>query len=193
MITISGRDKFKKFSLGIRVLVNFFSIFPNRIHLFLFRKIKNWRGTKGVLFRYVFLKVLCKECGDNVYLDHGVEIKNIENLSLGNNISIHQMTYIDSIGGITIGNDVSIAHSCSLISFNHTWNNNTQPIKYNELVLEAINISSDVWIASGVRVLAGANIETRTIVGANAVVTSKKYEKNSILAGVPAKVIKKIE
>lgn len=190
---MSGRDKFKKFNLAIRILVSFISIFPHRMNLFLFKQIKNWRGIKGVLLRYVFLKVLCKECGDNVYLDYGVEIKNVENLSLGNNVSIHQMTYVDAVGGITIGNDVSIAHSSSLISFNHTWNDKTQPIKYNELLLEPINISSDVWIACGVRVLAGANIESRTIIGANAVVTSKKYENNSILAGVPATLIKRME
>lgn len=190
---MSGREKFQKYKIIIELFVKIINIFPKRLNIFLFRSVKNWNGTKGLLIRYIFLRVLCEECGDNVFIDYGVEIKNIEKLKIGKNVSIHQMSYIDAIGGVVIGDNVSIAHSCSLISFNHTWNNEHSPIKYNELSLIPILISSDVWIACGVRILAGCVIEKHTVIGANAVLTEKKYESNYLYGGVPAKKLKKLK
>lgn len=190
---MTGRDKFKRFKPIISFFLKISSLFPTRFNKLIFRIVKNFKGNIGVLIRYILLKTLCESCGDNVYIDHGVEIKNIEKLSIGNNVSIHQMSYLDAIGGIQIGNNVSIAHSCSLVSFNHGWENTELPIKYNELKMEQIRIDDDVWIACGVRVLSGAKMSTRTIVAANAVVSKGEYEKNVILGGIPATVIKKTE
>lgn len=58
------------------------------------------------------------------------------------------------------------------------------------LYSESVKIGKNVWVGDNVVILPGTKIGDGCVVGANAVV-SGKYEDNCILAGVPAKVIKK--
>ena len=53
-------------------------------------------------------------------------------------------------------------------------------------------IGSDVYISSGARIIGKIHVGNNVIIGANAVVC-KDVEDNSIVAGVPAKVIRKID
>ena len=61
-------------------------------------------------------------------------------------------------------------------------------ISYNPS--ETVNIGNDVWIGEGVCIVSGVNIGDGAVIGAHAVVT-KDVEPYSIVAGVPAKFIKK--
>ena len=55
-----------------------------------------------------------------------------------------------------------------------------------------ITIGNDVWIGGNSTILPGVTIGDGAVVAAGAVVT-KDVEPNTIVGGVPAKVIKKIE
>lgn len=55
---------------------------------------------------------------------------------------------------------------------------------------KSVNIGNHVWIGNGVYVNKGANINDDSIVAARSVVPGKMLESNSIIGGVPAKVIK---
>lgn len=61
-------------------------------------------------------------------------------------------------------------------------------ISYNPS--ETVSIGNDVWIGEGVCIVSGVNIGDGAVIGAHAVVT-KDVEPYSIVAGVPAKFIKK--
>ncbi|PSW39087.1 acyltransferase [Photobacterium phosphoreum] len=130
--------------------------------------------------------------GDNVYIGDNVTLKNAKKIKIGNNVSIHSNSYLDGAGNIDIGDDVSIAHNSSIISFEHTWEDKSRPIKYNNTILKPVFIDRDVWIGCGVRVLAGANIQTRSVVAAGSVVKGT-IEPYTIVGGVPTKVIRRIE
>lgn len=65
------------------------------------------------------------------------------------------------------------------------------PIKYNKLKYRKVEISDDVWIGCGCRVLSGVVIGKRSIVAAGSVV-NKIVNSNIIVGGVPAKEIKEI-
>ncbi|EPW6435929.1 TPA: acyltransferase [Vibrio parahaemolyticus] len=142
--------------------------------------------------RYIIVSGLVNSIGDNVYIGDNVTLKNAKNINIGNNVSIHNNCYLDGAGVINIGDDVSIAHNSSIISFEHTWEDQTVPIKYNPTVLKPVFIDKDVWIGCGVRVLAGTSIQSRSIVAAGSVVKGT-IEAGSIVGGVPAKVIRRIE
>ncbi len=141
--------------------------------------------------RYSLLRSMARRCGLNVMVGPHVEIRSPENLSIGDNVSIHRGCYIDATGDVVIGNDVSIAHSTSILSFEHTWNDSNKPIKDNPSKLKAVSIENDVWVGCGVRILAGVRIESRSIVAAGAVIT-KDVPATSIVGGVPARVLKSI-
>lgn len=187
----SGRDKFKKNKKFIFLMSRLFSLLGIKINRVLFDFFRNTDGKLGLLLRYIFLKNISKNIGDNVSIQPGVYLFNTNNLTIGNNVSIHPMCYIDAEGGIFISDNVSIAHSSSLISANHTWKNKDLPIKYNELDLSSIYINQDVWIGCGVRILAGVTISRRSVVAAGAVV-NKSFSENSLIGGVPSKIIKSI-
>lgn len=96
--------------------------------------------------------------------------------------------YINCINGIEIGDNVYIASGVKIISANHdickyTKHINTSPIK----------IGNNVWIGANAIILPGVEIADGCIIGAGAVVTKSFLEKNCIIAGNPAKVIRKKE
>jgi len=145
----------------------------------------------AIIYRRLYMQKYAKKVGSNIYIGKYVVIKNIHNLIIGNNVSIHSFSYVDAYGEIDIGNNVSIANHTTLISSNHTWQDNDKPIKYNQVTPKKIIIEDDIWIAAGVRVLGGSHIRRRCVIGAGAVV-NKDTEANSLYVGVPIKKVKEV-
>lgn len=188
----SGRDKFNKHKKTIILLSRLMRLIPSNFRKVIWNLFFTSDSKLAILVRYLIIKVEAKTCGDNIYISRNVVLKNISRMSIGSNVSIHEFCYIDSIGGLDIGNNVSIAHATSLITFNHTYLNEKEPIKYNPLDLENIIIHNDVWIGAGVRILSGAVLHERCIVAAGAVV-NKELESGYIYGGIPAKRIKRMK
>lgn len=111
------------------------------------------------------------------------------NISIGSNVSINPYTILYGHGGLTIGNRTRIAAHCTFISANHNYSSPDIPITNQGQRRVGISIGDDVWIGSGVRVLDGVKIGSGAVVGAGAVVT-KDVEALTVVAGVPARVIK---
>nr|WP_158231479.1 acyltransferase [Gaetbulibacter sp. 4G1] len=144
-----------------------------------------------MLIRYVIFKNLSLSCGDNVSIHEGVFLKGLNTMEIGTNVSIHSMCYIDGTGGLKIGNDVSIAHSSTIMTTSHTYNNTSVPIKYNDATKDPVLIENDIWIGAGCRILGGVVVGSRSIIAAGAVV-NKAVESHTIVGGIPSKKIKKI-
>lgn len=188
---MTGRDIFKTFKPLLNVLVYVIKPVPTFIKVFWWDILKPYSQKFFIAIRYVLLKSIIKECGDNVRIGCNVTIIHWSNLTLGSNISIHDNCYLDAAGGLIIKNDVSIAHSSSILTTNHSWEDIIIPIKYNPLIKGSVTIENDVWIGCGCRVLANVTIKSRSIIAAGAVV-NKDIEGHSIFGGVPAKLIKKL-
>lgn len=191
MYNMNGRFFFERFKFLIFIIVYIVRPLPRCVKVFLYELFSIMPTNLGVLLRYIVLKSQAEFIGNNVYIARNVIIKNIHRLKIGNNVSIHEFCYIDAIGGISINDDVSIAHSSSLISFEHSWGNRDLAIKYNDLKLEPIYIDSNIWVGCGVRILAGSKLSTKTVVGAGAII-NKKYPPNVVIVGAPGKIIKEI-
>lgn len=186
-----GRMIFSKLWPFIKTSVVLFKLLPGFIHSFLWSLTTFLAGPLAVMFRYLSFSARAGRYDKNTYIGTHVVLKNIRNMHVGENFSLHDFCYVDAIGGVRIGDNVSIAHGSSLISFNHTWSNTELPIKYNPVKQAPIVIDDDVWIGCGVRIMPGVVIGKRSIVAAGAVVVSD-VPPNSIVAGVPARVIKNI-
>jgi acetyltransferase-like isoleucine patch superfamily enzyme len=146
----------------------------------------------GVGLRYALLKRLMVACGECVAVFEGVYLYEARKLRVGNNVSIHPMCYINAGGGITIGNDVSIAHATTIMSYSHDYARPDMLIRDAPVIPAPVVIGDNVWIAAGVRIMAGVTIGEHSVVGAGAVVT-KDIPPHSIAVGVPARVVKTIE
>ena len=66
------------------------------------------------------------------------------------------------------------------------------PNKRNLISKGPVKIENNVWIGEGACILPNVTIGANSIVGANSVVT-KSFPTNSIIGGVPAKLIKEIK
>lgn len=187
---MTGRKLYSTFKSGILFISFLFKFVPKFLRILLWDCVSPFSQTLFIGIRYVLLRSL-SVVGDNIRIGHNVTIIGWENLKIGNNVSIHSNCYIDASGGVVISDNVSIAHCSSILSSEHTWFSSNIPIKYNDIKFQSVNISEDVWIGCGCRILAGVEIQSRVIVAAGAVVV-KNVESNSLVGGVPAKLIKKI-
>jgi acetyltransferase-like isoleucine patch superfamily enzyme len=108
-------------------------------------------------------------------------------ITIGNNVFInHACSFLD-MGGITIEDDVLIGPKVNLVTENHP----LDPANRKALICKPIVIKRNAWIGAAVTILPGVTIGENAVVAAGAVV-SKDVAANSIVGGVPAKVIKTI-
>ncbi|MBE9462016.1 DapH/DapD/GlmU-related protein [Dyadobacter subterraneus] len=111
-----------------------------------------------------------------------------QSIRLGKNIFInHACSFLD-IGGITIEDDVQIGPRVNLTSENHPLN----PADRKTLLLGSILIKRNAWIGAGATILPGVTIGENAVVAAGAVV-SRDVAPNTVVAGIPAKVVKQIQ
>lgn len=112
-------------------------------------------------------------------------------MKFGNNVSVHPMCYFQASGGIEIGSDVSIAHGVTLMTQNHSFDDRNIAIKDQPVISKPIIIEDNVCIAAKATVLYGRRIGKNSVVASGAVVT-KDVPPNTVVAGVPARVIKEL-
>lgn len=111
-------------------------------------------------------------------------------ITIGNNSAIGAQSFLGGQGGITIGNDVIMGPGVRIFSENHNYDHPEIPIRLQGESRKGVTIGNDCWIGAGSTILDGVVIEDGCIIAAGSVVT-KNIEKNSIAAGIPAKIIKK--
>lgn len=108
-------------------------------------------------------------------------------ITLGKNVFInHACSFLD-LGGITIEDDVLIGPRVNLVTENHP----LDPADRQTLLLKQIVVKRNAWIGAGATILPGVTIGENAVVAAGAVV-SKDVPANTIVGGVPAKIIKSI-
>lgn len=108
-------------------------------------------------------------------------------IQIGKNVFInHACTFLD-LGGIVIEDDVLIAPKVSIITENHPVN----PKERKILDLKSVTIRRNVWIGANATILPGVTVGENSVIAAGAVVT-KDVPANTVVGGIPAKVVKKI-
>lgn len=109
-----------------------------------------------------------------------------KNIRVGKHVFINMGCKFQDQGGIHIGNGCLIGHNVLLLTLNHDLN----PAKRGNLLPEPIHIGNNVWIGSGATILPGVAVGDGAVVAAGAVV-SRDVPANTVVGGIPAKVIKK--
>jgi acetyltransferase-like isoleucine patch superfamily enzyme len=112
-------------------------------------------------------------------------------LKIGNNSAVGQFTQFGAAGGIEIGTDVIMGSYISFHSENHNFKDNTKLIREQGVTSKGIKIGNNVWVGAKATFLDGCVVGNNSVVAAGAVVNGI-YPDNSIIGGIPAKVIKSI-
>lgn len=116
-----------------------------------------------------------------LYINYGKHTK------IGKHVFINFDCTLLDLGGITIDDNVLIAPRVSLLSEGHP----VSPEARHSLQVGHIHIKKNAWIGAGAIILQGVTIGENSIVAASAVVSSDVPD-NTIVGGIPAKVIKEI-
>lgn len=110
-----------------------------------------------------------------------------KNITIGKNVFLNMGCKFQDQGGIFIGDGSLIGHNVVLATLNHAMD----PEDRATMIPAPIHIGKRVWIGANATVLPGVTIGDGAIVAAGAVVT-KDVPENTVVGGVPARVMRKI-
>lgn len=138
---------------------------------------------------FAFVNLYGCEIGDNSKIGTFVEIQ--KNVKIGRNVKISSHTFICE--GVTIEDNVFIGHNVSFINDKYPRSTNAEGQLQTEDDWKVIPtlVKRGASIGTSSTILCGITIGENAIVGAGSVVT-KDVPPNSIVVGVPAKVIRRL-
>jgi acetyltransferase-like isoleucine patch superfamily enzyme len=125
---------------------------------------------------------------------HVYNFRNLPNagISIGEDSLIGEYNVIRGQGGVYIGNRVFTSPFTQIIAVNHVFDDPERPFTEQGITAEGIIIEDDVWIGAGAIITDGVTVGRGAVVAAGAVVT-RDVPAHTVVAGVPARVIKQIE
>ena len=174
------------------IIVGIISKVP-KIRVFFYKIFLSWIGwpIKNLAdqCRVVYLRTQLKKIGDNSRISFNVVINTPENISIGSGTAVNNNANLNGRGGIIIGNDVLIGFETIINTSSWNYANLDIPINNQGVSSKPITIGNNVWIGARVYISPGVKIGDGAIIGVNSVVT-KNVPSNTIVAGIPAKIIK---
>ncbi|BDI28729.1 hypothetical protein CCAX7_007800 [Capsulimonas corticalis] len=113
-----------------------------------------------------------------------------KNLTIGANCWFNAHVYLDLNAPILIGNGVGIGHHVTIVTSSHEIG--SPAMRAGLLVPRPVTIENGAWIGAGAMILPGVTIGAGAVVAAGAVV-SKDVAPNTLVGGVPAKLIRPLD
>ncbi len=143
-------------------------------------------GVFGNSLRKIFYKLTLKRVGKDFEIWWGSYIV-YPTVSIGDRVTIEENCVISRC---TIGDDVIIAANVSTMSGknHHYVDDLTKTFYESGGEVKSISLGNNLWI--GTHAVIMEDVASGSVIGAGSIVT-KTFEKNSIIGGVPAKLIRK--
>ncbi|KAJ3206937.1 hypothetical protein HDU67_007839 [Dinochytrium kinnereticum] len=129
-------------------------------------------------------------CPDSAYIESPFRCDYGSNIVLGKNVYMNSGVTILDCNKVTIGDDVLIAPGVQIYAAYHPLDPELRKDGGPELA-KPIVIGNDVWIGGASVILPGVTIGNGAVIGGGSVVT-KDVEPRVVVAGNPARVIKRL-
>lgn len=139
--------------------------------------------------RKKMLKNLFGSTGKNLYIEPSFNCDYGVNIHVGENFYANFNCVILDVAQVNIGDNCFIAPQVGIYTATHP----IDPIERAKGIESAkpVNIGHNCWIGGNAVINPGVSLGDNVVVGAGAVVT-KSFGDNVVIAGNPAKVIKKV-
>ena len=138
--------------------------------------------------RELFSKLTASKIDESCFIIPPFHTEFGKNTKIGKNVFINSCCRFQDNGGIEIGDKTMIGPNVTIVTVNHEINPETRI----NAIPKPVKIGKNVWIGAGCTILPGVIIGENSIIGAGSVVT-KDVPANIVVAGNPAKLIKKIK
>ena len=140
--------------------------------------------------QYAHLKKMLGSVGERVWISKTFGCDCGKNIFIGDDFTGNFNLTILDIREVYIGNHVMIGPNTLITTVGHP----LSPKARRGYMAKAapVRIGNDVWIGGNVTILPGVTIGNNVVVAAGAVVT-KDVPDNSLVVGVPARLIREIE
>lgn len=149
-----------------------------------------FRGARRRL-RNKYYRCVLGQMGVNCQISEGVLITGPRNVVMGTGVKVNDYAIIQSCEGaaITIENNVTISYGVCLLTGGLDIVNGVDSTRHNS---SPITVKDGAWLGAKATILPGVTIGRGALVAAGSVVSSDVPDE-TIVAGVPAKIIKKIQ
>ena len=158
-------------------------------------------GSKWFSFPWVYkLRVLVISrifnAGKNLYVGHGVWISRAHgfpgHIEIGGNVVLSNDVFIDYSGSLVIEDMVTVSEGVLIYTHSHKAGSGGAPQRRKEIKTGTLRLRTGCWIGARAIILNGVKeIGINAVVGAGAVVT-KPVPDNVVVAGNPARIIRKV-
>lgn len=139
------------------------------------------------------------EIGSNTIVMHGavLHVYNFRGMPqsgirIGHDSLIGEYSIIRGQGGVSIGDRVYTSPFTQLLAVNHIFDDPNRPFTEQGITAKGITVEDDVWLGAGAILTDGVRVGKGAVVAAGAVVT-QDVPAHTVVAGVPARVIKQID
>lgn len=122
------------------------------------------------------------------FRDHNI-FADGRNIKIGDNFISGRYNYYGG-GPISIGNNVLMANFIIIETTVHDVEDLSKPIREQSAHQLTVEIDDDVWVCNRVTILPGVKIGRGSVLASGSVIT-KNVAPYSVVAGVPARIIKK--
>lgn len=126
-----------------------------------------------------------------IYPHARIELSNSASCKFGENAAIGDNFHLICQSSIQIGNNFLCSSNVFISDTDHSFVIGEVPFIKQPCVVKDVYIGNNVFLGKNVVILAGTRLGNNTIVAANAVVKDR-HPDNVLLAGVPAKIIRKL-
>ncbi|NIN67092.1 MAG: sugar O-acetyltransferase [Anaerolineae bacterium] len=149
-----------------------------------------YNQTEAVSERQAILERLFGQIGQNSIIEPPFYCVYGPNIYIGDHVFLNVLCTILDCNEVRIGHHVMIGPSVQIYTAAHVLEAEARNQGWE--VAKPIVIEDNVWLGGGAILLPGVTVGRNAVVGAGAVV-SRNVPANTVVAGNPARVIRKIE
>ncbi len=133
------------------------------------------------------LKLTLGRCGERLQVQSPFIIAGPQQVEIGDDVSFGGYLHIWGMGGVKIGNRVMIGSHVAITSLTH---DPAAAVMRHTSIAKPVLIEDDAWLGTHAVILPGVRVGRGAVVAAGAVVT-EDVPADTIVAGVPARIVKR--
>ncbi len=157
-------------------------------------------GSKSKILKPLLITPPYIRIKDNVFVRNGARIEGVSKylnkyytptITIESNVSIEQNIHLTCANKIFISKNTAIAANVTITDIDHPYIDIHIPPEKQDISVGQVLIGEDCKIYNNAVILPNTYLGKHTIVAANSVILGNKYPDYCILAGAPAKIIKR--